>query len=77
MEQLQQTINQVVALAPAIAAIIMGLLSVAEIIVRLTPTEKDDGAVHRIGDFFEKVFNLLRVPNYTKEPKDKVEPMKE
>lgn len=67
MEQVQTLIAQIMLVAPAVAAIIMGLISVAEIAVRLTPTEKDDGAVHRIGDFFEKLFNLLKVPNYKKD----------
>lgn len=67
MEQVQSIVNQVVILLPAIAAIIMGLISVAEIVVRLTPTEKDDGAVERIGGFFRKLFDLLKVPNYSKD----------
>ena len=67
MEQLQQVINQVVVLAPAIMAIIMGLISVAEVVVRLTPTKTDDGAVERVGSFFRKLFDLLKVPNYKAE----------
>lgn len=44
-------------------ALVLALLTVAELAVRLTPTTKDDGAVERIGkkihsaiDMIEKVF---------------------
>jgi hypothetical protein len=43
-----------------------GLVMIAEIVVRFTPTEKDDGAVKRIGDRLDKVLDLLKVPNRKK-----------
>lgn len=51
---------------PAIAAIVLALLSVAEMIVRLTPTTKDDGAVERVGLWIRKVLDFLKVPNLKK-----------
>lgn len=46
-----------------LVAIIMGALSVAEMIVRLTPTQKDDGAVERVGKFIRNAFDFMKVPN--------------
>lgn len=42
------------------------LLGFAESVVRLTPTEKDDGFVKRLGDQTQKVFDFLKVPNLKK-----------
>lgn len=47
---------------PALAAIVLTLLSVAEMVVRLTPTEKDDGAVERIGKLIRKLFDTIGIP---------------
>ena len=43
-----------------------GLVGVAEVVVRLTPTEKDDSAVERIGGILRKVMDFLKVPNNKK-----------
>jgi hypothetical protein len=48
---------------PALAAIILMALALAEAIVRLTPTTKDDTAVERIGHFIRKLFDMLKIPN--------------
>lgn len=53
-----------VANGPVLAGAIMGLLSTAELVVRLTPTKKDDTAVERIGKVIRKFFDMLGVPNY-------------
>lgn len=50
----------------SIVAVVLGLFSVAEIIVRITPTEKDDGALERVGAFIKKVLDFLKVPNNLK-----------
>lgn len=42
------------------------LLAAAETITRLTPTEKDDGFVKRLGEIYAKLFDILRVPNLKK-----------
>ena len=42
------------------------IISVAEIVVRFTPTEKDDGAVERIGYFVRKLADFLKIPNLKK-----------
>lgn len=42
------------------------LLAAAETVTRLTPTEKDDGFVRRLGNLYGKLFDLLRVPNLKK-----------
>lgn len=46
----------------AIAAILLGILPVAEVIVRLTPTKKDDGAVQRFGYWVRWFFDKMKVP---------------
>lgn len=48
---------------PALVAIVLGLLTVAEMIVRLTPTQKDDGAVERLGKVIRKILDMLPIPN--------------
>lgn len=42
-----------------IVALVMAVLAVAELVVRLTPTEKDDGAVERIGKRVRKIMDML------------------
>lgn len=37
-----------------------------EAFVRLTPTKKDDGAVHRIGNMIDWLFDLAKIPNVHK-----------
>lgn len=49
-----------------IAVVMLSLIGVAEVIVRLTPTEKDDGAVQRIGEVIKKVLDFLKLPNVKK-----------
>lgn len=44
---------------PAIAGILLAIIAVAESIVRLTPTEKDDTAVERIGGWVRKVLDMF------------------
>ena len=34
--------------------------------VRLTPTEKDDGAVERVGKYLKKLMNFLKIGNNIK-----------
>lgn len=41
-------------------------LAVAEAITRLTPTDKDDGFVKRIGSVVDLVFNAVKFPNRLK-----------
>ena len=35
----------------------------AEILVRLTPTKKDDSALERVGKALKWIMNILKVPN--------------
>ena len=46
-------------LLSSLAAILLGL----EMLVRLTPTKKDDGAIERVGHKLRWIMNLLKVPN--------------
>lgn len=46
--------------------ILLGLVAVAEIVVRLTPTKKDDGAVERLGQVLRKIQDILKIPNVKK-----------
>lgn len=43
------------------------ILAAAEFIVRLTPTKSDDGFVQRIANGYNKIFELLKVPNIRRE----------
>ncbi len=48
------------------------LIIAAEFIVRLTPTKSDDGFVHRVGSYLDKLFDILKIPNSKKKPSDPV-----
>lgn len=60
------TLENVQVLILAALVIITGLVSIAEILVRLTPTKSDDGAVKRIGARIDKLLDLAKVPNNKK-----------
>ena len=49
-----------------IAEAVLALLAVGAIIVRLTPTEKDDGIFAKIDAAVNKVFDFLKLPNNKK-----------
>lgn len=63
MDLIKEIIAYVSVHGPALAAIVLGLLAVAEMIVRLTPTTKDDTAVERIGKLIRKLLDMMKVPN--------------
>ena len=44
---------------PAIITLLLTFVAFAEAVVRLTPTEKDDGAVERIGKVVRKIIDAL------------------
>jgi len=46
----------------AVAAVV----AAAEVVVRITPTKKDDGAVERIGKVVKKLLDFFKVPNLKK-----------
>lgn len=48
-----------VELLSSLGIILLGL----EMLVRLTPTKKDDGAVERVGKKLRSLMDLLKVPN--------------
>lgn len=43
------------------------ILGAAEFVVRLTPTKDDDGFVQRIANVYNKIFEILKVPNIKRE----------
>jgi len=45
---------------------VASVVAAAEVVVRITPTKKDDGAVERVGSFVRKVMDFLKVPNVKK-----------
>jgi midasin (ATPase involved in ribosome maturation) len=59
MSFLTELIAYVSTHGPTMVALISALLAVAELIVRLTPTEKDDGAVERIGHKVREGLDML------------------
>ena len=46
------------------------LLGIAEIIVRFTPTKKDDGFIERIGTGLRLIMDFLKIPNRRKKDKE-------
>ena len=42
------------------------VVAAAEVIVRITPTKKDDGAVERVGSVVRKLLDFFKVPNVKK-----------
>ena len=42
-----------------IFAVVTGLLMIAEVVVKLTPTESDDSALERVGRIWSKVTRLF------------------
>jgi len=42
------------------------VVAAAEVVVRITPTKKDDGAVERIGSVIKKLLDFFKVPNIKK-----------
>jgi hypothetical protein len=49
-----------------IAVGVGGLLVFLQLVTRLTPTESDDGFVTKIGKAFDKLCDLLKIPNNKK-----------
>lgn len=49
-----------------LAEALLALLALMAIIVRLTPTEKDDGVFAIIDKWVNKVFDFLKLPNTKK-----------
>ncbi len=41
-------------------------IAIAEFGVRLTPTEKDDGFVQRLGALLKTILDTVKIPNNTK-----------
>ena len=42
------------------------LIAALELIARLTPTEKDDAFMERVGAIIRKVMDFLKIPNVKK-----------
>lgn len=61
------TFEQIQAAVILIIAALASVVTIAEIVVRLTPTTSDDGAVKRIGERIDKMLDLLGVPNKRKQ----------
>jgi hypothetical protein len=49
--------------------LMIAAVALAEIVTRLTPTKKDDGFIHRIGNTIDKL--LIWFPNIKKKLEDK------
>lgn len=66
MEGIKAIITFLIENKAEIGLLVLTILSVAEMVVRLTPTTKDDGAVERIGAVIRKILDFLKVPNVKK-----------
>jgi len=45
---------------------VAAVVAAAEIVVRITPTKKDDSAVERVGAIVRKLMDFFKVPNVKK-----------
>lgn len=63
LEKIKLLVEIVQVQGPLLASAILSMLTAAELIVRLTPTKKDDTAVERVGTLIRKFFDMLGVPN--------------
>lgn len=66
MESVKSLIEFLIENKEEIALLLLTLISVAEMVVRLTPTVKDDGAVERVGAIIRKVLDFFKIPNVKK-----------
>jgi len=68
METIKEIFGYLVTHGAAIAGILLTVIGVAEAVVRLTPTEKDDTAVERVGKWIRKAIDYASnvVPNKKK-----------
>ena len=66
MEFLLPIIEFVKANLAGLGAVVLSALALAEAVVRLTPTQTDDGFVQRVGAVITKVLDWLKVPNLKK-----------
>jgi len=60
------TLDQMQVLILSALIMLTGFVSVAEIVVRFTPTKRDDGFVKRLGIRLDTLLNLAKVPNKIK-----------
>lgn len=49
-----------------ILKVIGSVIIVGQAVVRLTPTEKDDGFLTRVGKAYDSICDFLKIPNNTK-----------
>lgn len=47
----------------AVGGILTGIYGVAEVVVRLTPTTKDDTILERVGQYVGKLMDVIGIPN--------------
>lgn len=73
MENLAKAYQWVMANYENLFLALSALVAFAELAVRFTPTEKDDGFVERIGGYLRKVMDFVKLPN---KKKNELEPPK-
>lgn len=66
MDVIKEIIAYLMQHGPALAAILLALIGLAEMVVALTPTEKDDLAVERVGKWVRKFLEMVGLPNKKK-----------
>lgn len=55
--------NWIQANKAAIGGALVGLYAFLEVVVRLTPTKKDDTVLERVGQYVGKLMDLVGIPN--------------
>jgi hypothetical protein len=60
----KQIISYLIDNGAQIMAIIAALMTFLGLLVRLTPTKTDDQAFERLDKWLQKLFDILKVPNY-------------
>ncbi len=63
MENVKEVVSFVVENYEQMFIALVSLVAAAEVIVRFTPTKKDDGFVKRLGELIDKAMDALKIPN--------------
>jgi len=66
MELIKEIIDWIMANGGNLVLALMLIVEGLEVLVRFTPTEKDDGFVERLGQILKKINDFIGLPNRQK-----------
>lgn len=61
-----EILNKIIENWDTITLTVFAGITLAEGLVRITPTKKDDGAVERAGKFLKRLMDIIKIPNNIK-----------